>query len=126
MKQALEVSYEREYSYLPVVSTKNKRLLGYLTADLLQNASEKSSTPNDLVKNHFIRFFGPKKPAKADGEDREFFKITPFTPLEKLEEFFASGEEFAIVTDEDRRFVLGVATKEDLEKFVKNRPSLKV
>jgi hypothetical protein len=31
-------------------------------------------------------------------------------------------EEFAVVTDEKRRFVLGVATVQDLEEFVKRRP----
>jgi len=60
------------------------------------------------------------------------------TPLEDLEAFFegqmggdAQGQgqgqgqkqEFAVVTDEDRRFVLGVATKADLEEFVKRRPA---
>ena len=67
------------------------------------------------------------------------------TPLEELEEFFSSsssssssssGEggpvvraaggttrDFAVVTDASRRFVLGVATKGDLEEFVKRRPA---
>lgn len=52
------------------------------------------------------------------------------TPLEELEEFFnggASGEggkqEFAVVTDERRRFVLGVATRTDLEEFARRRPA---
>lgn len=55
------------------------------------------------------------------------------TPLEELEEFFESeiggnGEKrekqgFAVVTDGTRKFVLGVATKADLEEFVKRRPT---
>jgi CBS domain-containing protein len=117
--QALELSYEHEYSYLPVVSTKSKRLLGYLTAEQLRKATSSATDETVLVRDHYIRF------AKPDGQ-REFQKITPSTPLEDLERFFANGEEFAVVTDIDRRFVLGVAVKEDLEKFVKNRPSLKV
>lgn len=54
------------------------------------------------------------------------------TPLEELEQFFESetgpnGEgrekqEFAVVTDASRKFVLGVVTKGDLEEFVKRRP----
>lgn len=54
------------------------------------------------------------------------------TPLEELEKFFesqtgANGDErekqqFAVVTDGARKFVLGVATKADLEEFVKRRP----
>lgn len=55
--------------------------------------------------------------------------ITMDTPLEELEAFFngdsngGSPQDFAVVTDDRRRFVLGVATKADLEEFVKRRPS---
>ena len=67
--------------------------------------------------------------------------ITMETPLEELERFFdgevdvrngASGgdgaagrekQEFAVVTDASRKFVLGVATKADLEEFVRRRPA---
>jgi len=50
------------------------------------------------------------------------------TPLEELEAFFrgeGSGEkqDFAVITDEKRRFVLGVATVEDLGEFVRRRPA---
>lgn len=52
------------------------------------------------------------------------------TPLEELELFFNGGEdggigkqEFAVVTDERRRFVLGVATRTDLEEFARRRPA---
>lgn len=56
--------------------------------------------------------------------------ITTETPLEQLEAFFrgdlhgGKSQEFAIVTDPDRKFVCGVATKEDLERFVARRPAL--
>ena len=59
--------------------------------------------------------------------------ISMDTPLEELEAFFegsgsGSGsngvkQDFAVVTDEQRRFVLGVATRDDLEEFVKRRPA---
>lgn len=59
--------------------------------------------------------------------------ISMDTPLEELERFFdgemgGSGErrekqDFAVVTDASRKFVLGVATREDLEQFVKRRPA---
>lgn len=61
-----------------------------------------------------------------------YTKITMDTPLEDLERFFngemADGtrrekQEFAVVTDFDRKFVLGVATREDLEEFTKRRPA---
>ena len=53
--------------------------------------------------------------------------ITMDTPLEELEGFFEgtrSGEKqnFAVVTDERRSFLLGVVTRGDLEEFVKRRP----
>lgn len=60
---------------------------------------------------------------------KKYRVITMDTPLEDLEAFFggaATGgqeQEFAVVTDEDRRFVLGVATRGDLEEFVKRRPA---
>lgn len=55
--------------------------------------------------------------------------ITMDTPLEELELFFNGGgngegkQEFAVVTDERRRFVLGVATARDLEEFARRRPA---
>ncbi|CAN6607249.1 hypothetical protein TRVA0_003S02696 [Trichomonascus vanleenenianus] len=116
LSEALDMSYERSYSYLPVISSKDKRLLGYLTAEQLQK--EANADPKSKVKDYYVRF---QKQAKTG---REFTQITPNTPLEQLEEFFASGEQFAIVTDEQNRFVLGVATKDDLDKYVKSRPSL--
>jgi hypothetical protein len=54
--------------------------------------------------------------------------ITMDTPLEELEGFFEGVEtggqkqDFAVITDDRRRFVLGVATVADLEEFVKRRP----
>ena len=70
---------------------------------------------------------------------RRYRVICMETPLEELELFFdemeganaggngattsASGG-FAVVTDRDRRFVLGVATRTDLDEFVKRRPAL--
>lgn len=55
--------------------------------------------------------------------------ITMDTPLEELEAFFEGSatdgqrQEFAVITDDRRRFVLGVATRADLEEFVKRRPA---
>lgn len=124
------MSYEHEYSYLPVVSPKNKRLLGYLTAEKLQKAA--ASTPansNSLVKDHYIRFFSDSAATKeANGaakSPKAYIPITILTPLETLESFFDKGEEFAVVTDKDGKFVLGVAVKDDLTKYIKSRPFLK-
>lgn len=61
---------------------------------------------------------------------RKYRVITMETPLEELEAFFRGGqtdgqwkEDFAVITDDNRRFVLGVATVADLEEFVKRRPA---
>lgn len=111
------MSYERSYSYLPVISSKTKRLLGYLTAEQLEKTS--NSRPDGKVADHYIRF-------RKDVElpHKKFTVITPETPLEVLEEFFDSGEEFAVITDSQRKFVLGVATREDLSRFVLHRPTI--
>jgi hypothetical protein len=62
--------------------------------------------------------------------------ITPLSPLSELEDFlkiniFALGtvlcrsnahtEQYSIVTDQHRKFVLAVATAQDLGNFVKRR-----
>lgn len=119
------MSYEREFSYLPVISQKNKRLLGYLTAEQLQNAASTIHPDSqELVKNHYNKFFGEPQGSDSAKSKRTYEPITLSTPLEKLEEFFARGEEFAVVTDEAGKFVLGVVVKEDLDKYVKSRPIL--
>lgn len=48
------------------------------------------------------------------------------TGLGELEGFFegeggGGRQEFAVITDGERRFVLGVATRGDLEEFVRRR-----
>lgn len=60
---------------------------------------------------------------------KKYRLITMDTRLEELEAFFegelSGGEkqDFAVVTDPARRFVLGVATRADLEEFVRRRPA---
>lgn len=69
---------------------------------------------------------------KFQRKGKKYEVITMETPLEDLERFFFGGAGsqggkpqrwFAVVTDEERRFVLGVATVDDLERFVERRPS---
>lgn len=62
---------------------------------------------------------------------RKYRLITMETGLEELEGFFegrwegmaGQKQEFAVVTDPGRRFVLGVVTREDLGEFVRRRPA---
>lgn len=97
--------------------------MGYLSIprlrELLQNGTVKESDPVSAAMQRFNRKRGT------------YHVITMETPLEELEQFFesttdASGaprekQQFAVVTDAARKFVLGVATKADLEQFVKRR-----
>ena len=59
---------------------------------------------------------------------KKYTVITTGTELEALEAFFNGGpdgrtpQDFAVVTDVGRKFVLGVVTRSDLEEFVKRRP----
>ena len=59
---------------------------------------------------------------------KKYTVITTDTELEELEAFFNGGpdrkspQDFAVVTDGGRKFVLGVVTRSDLEEFVKRRP----
>ena len=117
---ALMMAFERDYTHLTVVSTQTRSLLGYLSIPRLkQMLKEGKVTEDDSVANAMSRF----------RRGKVYKVITMDTPLEELEAFFygttESGldpQEFAVVTDYSRRFVLGVATKSDLEQFVRRRP----
>lgn len=103
----------------------------------------------DCVKDAMLRFHPKKKKDGKEGkrdEGRVYKVITMGTTLEELEAFFDEqdrnqnhlkdgdgggeggggegerGSDFAVVTDEGRRFVLGVVTRADLEEFVRRRP----
>ncbi|KAJ5161164.1 Cystathionine beta-synthase (Beta-thionase) [Penicillium capsulatum] len=122
---ALMAAYERDYTHLTVISASKRSLLGYLSIprlkELIQNGTVKES---DTVSSAMQRF----------NRKRGIYQvITMETPLEELEQFFESQtgangdqrekQQFAVVTDLARKFVLGVATKADLEEFVKRRPT---
>lgn len=113
-------AYERDYTHLTVVSEDTRALLGYLNIprlkELLKNRTVVDSDPVERAMQKFQR------------KGKAYKVITMDTPLEELEEFFegkanGSKQDFAVVTDGNRRFVLGVATKWDLEEFVRRRPA---
>lgn len=118
---ALMNAYERDYTHLTVVSEDTRALLGYLNIprlkELLKNGTVKDS---DYVEKAMQKFRRRGNVYKV---------ITMDTPLEELEAFFNGGvggsgpQDFAVVTDGSRKWVLGVATKFDLEEFVKRRPA---
>ncbi|KAI9851769.1 MAG: hypothetical protein M1838_002846 [Thelocarpon superellum] len=121
ISNALLSAYERDYTHLTVVSHDTRALLGYLHIPRLkQLLREGAVTEEDAVDKAMLRF-------RRKG--RVYKVITMDTPLEELEAFFtgtpvgSSPQDFAVVTDISRRFVLGVATRGDLEEFAKRRPA---
>jgi hypothetical protein len=114
-------AFERDYTHLTIVDAHTRALLGYIAIPQLQALLDADKVqPQDHIRAAMVRFQRKGKKYKV---------ITMDTPLEELEEFFESGgpdggkQEFAVITDHDRRFVLGVATIQDLEEFVKRRPA---
>jgi len=107
--RAFEMAHERDFSYIPILSHK-RRPLGYLDVKaLMQKAGINGQDP---VTKHMTRF--------KRGPSHTYTIITPTTPLDMLETFLKDKDDsFAIITDFGRNFVLGVATREDLEKFAK-------
>ncbi|CAJ2500922.1 Uu.00g037750.m01.CDS01 [Anthostomella pinea] len=115
---ALISAFERDYTHLTIVDGETRALVGYIAIPALQAQLDAGTVqPGDSLSKAMVRF---------QRKGRKYRVITMSTPLEELEEFFEGGgqkQEFAVVTDEARRFVLGVATRGDLEEFVKRRPA---
>ncbi|KAK4157820.1 hypothetical protein C8A00DRAFT_39828 [Chaetomidium leptoderma] len=118
---ALMSAFERDYTHLTIIDSATRALLGYLSIPSLQALLEAGRVrPEDEVRTAMTRF--RRRGAK-------YKVITMDTPLEELEAFFEGCEtggqkqDFAVITDQARRFVLGVATREDLGEFVKRRPA---
>ncbi|KAJ6112085.1 hypothetical protein N7523_008146 [Penicillium sp. IBT 18751x] len=125
ISSALMTAYERDYTHLTVISATKRSLLGYLSIPRLKELIHSGEVKEtDTVASAMQRF----------NRKRGIYQvITMETPLEELEQFFESEtgpngdkrekQQFAVVTDVTRKFVLGVATKADLEEFVKRRPT---
>ena len=118
LSDALLTAFERDYTHLTVIHPETKSLLGYISIPQLRTLLERrQARDDDPVEKAMVRF-------QRKGKYR---LITMETPLQDLEAFFegdgtGQSQDFAVVTDPARRFVLGVATKADLEEFVKRRP----
>ncbi|KAF4585793.1 Cystathionine beta-synthase [Ophiocordyceps camponoti-floridani] len=119
---ALISAFERDYTHLTIVDSKRRSLLGYISIPHLQSLLDAGRVrPEDPLSASMTRF---QRKGKA------YRIITMDTTLEDLECFFREGvsggawrQDFAVITDDRRRFVLGVATVQDLEEFVKRRPA---
>ncbi|KAN0085803.1 hypothetical protein V8E55_006937 [Tylopilus felleus] len=109
ISRAIELAYERDFSHIPVLD-KNRRPLGYVDAAALKAKWQAGyAKPNDSVKPYMSKFIR--------NESHPYTVITPDTPLAELAEFLHDNI-FALVTDSNRKFVLAVATSQDLENFV--------
>jgi len=112
VSKAIELAYDRDFSYIPVLD-KNRRPLGYIDVTGLKTAWEAGKVnADDNVTKLATKF------DRSSG--RKYNVITPSTRLEDLETFLKANQ-FALVTDYERKFVLGVATLQDLESFVNRR-----
>ncbi|KAI7203534.1 hypothetical protein D0869_06642 [Hortaea werneckii] len=123
ISSALMAAFEREYTHLTVISPSTKTLLGYLSIPSLRSQLETGQVKEeDSVVKAMLRF---------QRKGTRYRLITMETGLEELEAFFEGRwegmrgrkQEFAVVTDPGRRFVLGVVTREDLGEFVRRRPA---
>lgn len=125
LEEAMLSASSHDYSHLTVLSETTRSLLGYLSVSSLKALFEsKQLQPSDPVSKAMIKF-------QRRG-NQQYQVITMETELWELEGFFenigslATGtkQDFAVVTDGGRKFVLGVVTKSDLQEFVRRRPSL--
>jgi len=124
LSSAMLTASSHDYSHLTVLSEKTRSLVGYLPISKLKSLFEsKQLDPSDPVEKAMVKF---KRSA-----GRKYQTISLETELWELEGFFenvgsyATGtkQDFAVVTDDGRKFVLGVVTRYDLNEFVGRRPS---
>lgn len=146
LQKAFQVAFENEFSFLPVIHETNKRLLGVLNVEALQQSPDKlrNSFLKPVTVNYML-WFSQKareryektsvqapsstqlnskilKPRPSGGKHYEV--LTPLTPLERLAKFFNSGNYFAIITNGEGNLVYGVVTPQDLLKYEHSRPRL--
>lgn len=125
LEEAMLSASSHDYSHLTVLSENTRSLVGYLSVSKLKTLFEsRQLQPSDPVEKAMVGF---------QRRGRNTYKvITMETELWELEGFFenlgeyatGSKQDFAVVTDGGRKFVLGVVTRDDLVEFVKRRPSL--
>lgn len=125
LHSALLSASSHDYSHLTVLSENTRSLVGYLAVSRLRELFESGQLkPSDPVEKAMIKF--------KRASEKRYQVITMDTELWELEGFFenvgnlatGSSQDFAVVTDGDRKFVLGVATRHDLDEFVRRRPSV--
>ncbi|KAI9298164.1 CBS-domain-containing protein [Neoconidiobolus thromboides FSU 785] len=106
LETALNIMEERDYSQLPIVN-EHRKLIGYITKQQIMNSNNKKE---DKVLGPMYHF----------NKNQQYIIITPDTLLKELNDFF-EHHEVAFVTDRNRKFCLGVVTKNDLTNFYKKK-----
>jgi len=110
--RAIELAYDRDFSHIPVLD-KSRKPLGYIdVSDLKKKWEAGQADPNDKISKYMIKF--------VRKSSEPYTLVTPGSPLSELEDFLKTNV-FGLVTDNERKFVLGVATSQDLENFVTRR-----
>ncbi|SCZ96727.1 BZ3500_MvSof-1268-A1-R1_Chr4-1g06660 [Microbotryum saponariae] len=142
---ALQMAFEREFSIIPISHPSTRRLQGWLSSQALQtqvgsglisgrtclasvlerpNSNSDETTPTASGTRSLATRSATSAVTRFRKEG-DYQVITPNTPLEELETFFTHGQtrnvSFALVTDQERKFVLGVVTPDDLLKFISRR-----
>ncbi|GAK63364.1 transcription initiation factor IID, TAF10 subunit [Moesziomyces antarcticus] len=117
---ALRVALDHDYSQLPLVSDKNRKLLGYVQKHRLEEQLKEGNSDKTVASIMTKFSSGPAASASSSAPAATYTVITPDTGLAELEVFLQS-QPFAFITDPGRAFVLGVATQEDLSKYVSRR-----
>lgn len=120
VSHALDLMLEREYSQLPVI--KNRKLVGYVSMSSLQDHLERGTVKlSDTVESCMFSF--KRKNGGTGGATGTYEVITPDTSLADLAKFFEKNS-FAVITDANRKWCLGVATKYYLISFLHRRQNL--
>ncbi|KAF9255514.1 hypothetical protein L218DRAFT_982336 [Marasmius fiardii PR-910] len=113
VSRVIELAYDRDFSHIPVLNKKRKPL-GYVEVSKLKQLYESGKAdPTESVAKYMTKF-------QRSVDSHPYTLITPLTELYELEQFLKDNI-FALVTDSDRKFVLAVATMQDLESFVTRR-----
>ncbi|KAK4057441.1 hypothetical protein OIO90_001510 [Microbotryomycetes sp. JL221] len=129
VSDALQMAYEREFTILPISDPSTRTLVGWLNSDVLKQQYSQGQVKDDqtlsqvdqLGRTSTTNSIPPTSTTQSSvtkfRKDRQYTVITPDTSLEDLEQFFkTSSSSFGLVTDYNRKFVLGVVTPEDLTK----------
>jgi CBS domain-containing protein len=104
VRDAITMMRGNEYDQLPVVNAKRK-LVGMVQLSMLMTIS-----PDVKVQQVMTKFTGQKMEI-----------VTPLTLVRDLETFWKRGIECVVVTDEGGKFVLGVVTEMDVNRFLNGR-----